>query len=870
MATKLTDCVFIGDAESSQDPEFIELNKITHIINCAGRQLPNLWERHGLRYLTFPWDDTEACILFDGHANIVVKQITSFIDGATAAGESILVHSLEGTSRCVACAMSYLMYKFRWGCKKAFQYISQKRPDAAPNQGFIHQLYLLDERLCMARWGDGAPPTEAERVRHSDWPVRSSPHRNGKGGPWRTAGASRGGGVGKHGWADGYETDEEQQMLVNSFLNSQCLIEDVPPPRLSKDSHTVSSKIRWGDHAHNHSAAGTGKHAKGEHRVIKGGEGEGGQRGILKGARARAMAAAAEVAAREAAHAVAHAETVLRNSSGSGRRHAAAAASAGEDAGAGGRGAVAAAAAAAAARTAAGCSGSACTGRTGSSANIGGGGGGAGSSGASAAYSQLIKRQQHQSGGKSRSCPYSEPAAAAAPAAASASSPAAALNTRPANRSDSSSSGTGTGIRSMVATAPAPLSVSGAAAISAAPTTIAVSAAAAPAATAAAAVSPILRRGVQAQQAIAAAGPGLSALLLLASAPDPVIRPATPHKKQHQQQQQSAPADDAVAIRPHVSNPSATAAASRGASSSTSADDVGAGVHGGGGGSGTADASSRAQQRLQHAEDAQAMSTAATRFPATCVTSSALNNVHGTLTNNVNVLGTLPEHVLIQYHYLRGTFLQQQQQQQRRRNDSATAADLRPPQPSACASPYARQSRQPARVPQTYRSGSPAPTRTRRQAGSGGGGGDAGGGYTAADLLAREALLVRAANPRLSASADFERGISGGGLWATSAAAAAGERPRSASAAPSLRASGRSAASPPQQQRRQRAPSPAPAAAAALLPREATDRDTLRDPRMYAGGGVRQLKRSASLTSRMPPAAAATVGELRGSTPRWR
>lgn len=74
MATKINDGLFIGDAEASQDPEFIELNKITFVINCAGRQLPNLWEQHGLHYLTFPWTSDPDCTLFDG-GNVVIEQV---------------------------------------------------------------------------------------------------------------------------------------------------------------------------------------------------------------------------------------------------------------------------------------------------------------------------------------------------------------------------------------------------------------------------------------------------------------------------------------------------------------------------------------------------------------------------------------------------------------------------------------------------------------------------------------------------------------------------------------------------------------------------------------------------------------------------
>lgn len=75
MATKIKDGLFIGDAEASQDPEFIELNKITFVINCAGREMPNLWEQHGLHYLTFPWTSDPDCTLFDG-GNVVIEQVT--------------------------------------------------------------------------------------------------------------------------------------------------------------------------------------------------------------------------------------------------------------------------------------------------------------------------------------------------------------------------------------------------------------------------------------------------------------------------------------------------------------------------------------------------------------------------------------------------------------------------------------------------------------------------------------------------------------------------------------------------------------------------------------------------------------------------
>lgn len=40
-------------------------NKVTHVINCAGRQLPNHWEPIGVVYLTFYWLDSDQQELFD-------------------------------------------------------------------------------------------------------------------------------------------------------------------------------------------------------------------------------------------------------------------------------------------------------------------------------------------------------------------------------------------------------------------------------------------------------------------------------------------------------------------------------------------------------------------------------------------------------------------------------------------------------------------------------------------------------------------------------------------------------------------------------------------------------------------------------------
>lgn len=56
-AVKIKDGLFIGDEFSAQDLEFILANKVTHIVNCSGTQVRNMWEHIGIAYLTFSWLD---------------------------------------------------------------------------------------------------------------------------------------------------------------------------------------------------------------------------------------------------------------------------------------------------------------------------------------------------------------------------------------------------------------------------------------------------------------------------------------------------------------------------------------------------------------------------------------------------------------------------------------------------------------------------------------------------------------------------------------------------------------------------------------------------------------------------------------------
>lgn len=168
MAAKLKDGLFLGDYEAAQDLEFIVANKITHIINCSGREIPNGWERSGIRYLTYFWPENGNCIIFD-ESNAVLDEIYTFIETTIDVAESVLVHSIDGVSRACFCSAVYFMLKYRWTMEKTLAYLQSKRPDLMPRPGFMRHLAALDQSLKRVTHAAGVSPNTLKR--YTTWDV---------------------------------------------------------------------------------------------------------------------------------------------------------------------------------------------------------------------------------------------------------------------------------------------------------------------------------------------------------------------------------------------------------------------------------------------------------------------------------------------------------------------------------------------------------------------------------------------------------------------------------------------------------------------------------------------------------------------------
>ena len=111
-------------------------NKVSHVINCAGKQIPNHWEGIGVIYLSFYWLDQENQVLFD-HKDHTTREIFDFIESANKKTESVLVDSVRGQSRAASVLACYLMRKYRWSLLKTLEFLNSRRPELEIRGTFI-------------------------------------------------------------------------------------------------------------------------------------------------------------------------------------------------------------------------------------------------------------------------------------------------------------------------------------------------------------------------------------------------------------------------------------------------------------------------------------------------------------------------------------------------------------------------------------------------------------------------------------------------------------------------------------------------------------------------------------------------------------
>ena len=171
----------------------------------------------GLVYFTLNWEDDPAFTLLPAGQELeVVEDLCEFIEVSLRHGISVLMFSTKGVGRCIAAAVLYLMYKYRWSFEKAYEFAQAKKPDVELNRGFVQQLFAVD-RLLQSHRGDSSRRTEEEarleRMRLSEWD------------PGYLLGEQS-----RRSFNKLSDFDNDELVLVHSFINGRLSISSLPAP----------------------------------------------------------------------------------------------------------------------------------------------------------------------------------------------------------------------------------------------------------------------------------------------------------------------------------------------------------------------------------------------------------------------------------------------------------------------------------------------------------------------------------------------------------------------------------------------------------------------------------------------------------------
>lgn len=224
MAARVVDGLFVGDALSSMDVNFLVANKIARVVNCAALELENRWEALGIEYMNFPWiaSDCFDMLNSDGSSKVWESEaeakayevegcpcvwlgkICVFIEEALQEGLGVLVHSQDGTNRACSCVLAYMMNVYGWNLHKSASFMQSKRPDLVPSPSYNEQLQRVSDWLEV---------TYREAVPHSEeWVTR-------KFRSWDIANID----------LFAISTRAEEELLLhNTYLNSSVREDDTP------------------------------------------------------------------------------------------------------------------------------------------------------------------------------------------------------------------------------------------------------------------------------------------------------------------------------------------------------------------------------------------------------------------------------------------------------------------------------------------------------------------------------------------------------------------------------------------------------------------------------------------------------------------
>ena len=142
--TQITDSVFLGGAKEASSFEWLQENKITHIVNVADDCQCYFENFPAFKYLHIPIRDTENSGISTAFVpvHIFVKRMLS-----ESENNRVLIHCRMGVNRSATVVMSLLVSLYAMGHKEASDYVRFRRPIIGPCQTNIDEFVLFAQKV---------------------------------------------------------------------------------------------------------------------------------------------------------------------------------------------------------------------------------------------------------------------------------------------------------------------------------------------------------------------------------------------------------------------------------------------------------------------------------------------------------------------------------------------------------------------------------------------------------------------------------------------------------------------------------------------------------------------------------------------------
>ncbi|XP_044497928.1 dual specificity protein phosphatase 1B isoform X1 [Mangifera indica] len=132
--------LFLGSIGDANNKDALKSSNVTHVLTVANLGKPPFPNDFVYKVVeVMDREDTNLMLYFD--------ECFNFIDEAKRLGGGVLVHCFMGISRSVTIVVAYLMKKHGMRLSQALAHVKCRRPQAAPNYGFISQLQQFEQNL---------------------------------------------------------------------------------------------------------------------------------------------------------------------------------------------------------------------------------------------------------------------------------------------------------------------------------------------------------------------------------------------------------------------------------------------------------------------------------------------------------------------------------------------------------------------------------------------------------------------------------------------------------------------------------------------------------------------------------------------------